>query len=109
MKRVIASFARNTVFANILLILIFLAGGFAVKNMVRENFPEFELDMITITVPFPGADPEEVEEGINRKIEEAVESVEGIKLLTTYSSENVGNGPDRSQRRVQRQTRCLTG
>ncbi len=90
MKRVIASFARNTVFANILLVLIFLVGGFAVKNMVRENFPEFELDMITITVPFPGADPEEVEEGINRKIEEAVESVEGIKLLTTYSSENVG-------------------
>ena len=90
MKRVIASFARNTVFANILLVLIFLVGGFAIKNMVRENFPEFELDMITITVPFPGADPEEVEEGISRKIEEAVESVEGIKLLTTYSSENAG-------------------
>ena len=90
MKSVIASFARNTVFANILLVLIFLVGGFAIKNMVRENFPEFELDMITITVPFPGADPEEVEEGISRKIEEAVESVEGIKLLTTYSSENAG-------------------
>jgi len=90
MKRVIASFARNTVFANILLVLIFLVGGFAIKNMVRENFPEFALDMITITVPYPGADPEEVEEGISRKIEEAVESVEGIKLLTTYSSENAG-------------------
>jgi len=38
MKRVIASFARNTVFANILLVLIFLVGGFAIKNMVRENF-----------------------------------------------------------------------
>ena len=90
MKRVIAAFARNIVFANILLILIFLAGGFAIKYMVRENFPEFELDMITVTVPFPGADPEEVEEGVNRKIEEAVEGVEGIKLLTTYSSENSG-------------------
>jgi len=90
MKKVIASFARNTVFANILLILIFLAGGLAVKNMVRENFPEFELDMITVTVPFPGADPEEVEEGINSKLEEAVEGVEGIKQLTTYSSENSG-------------------
>ncbi|MEN8245618.1 MAG: efflux RND transporter permease subunit [Thermodesulfobacteriota bacterium] len=90
MKNVIASFARNIVFANILLVLIFLAGGFAVKYMVRENFPEFTLDMITITVPFPGADPEEVEEGINRKIEEALEGVEGIKLLTTYSSENSG-------------------
>jgi len=90
MKKVIAAFARNIVFANILLLLIFLAGGLAVKYMVRENFPEFELDLITITVPFPGADPEEVEEGINRKIEEALEGVEGIKLLTTYSSENSG-------------------
>ena len=90
MKNVIAAFAKNIVFANILLLLIFLSGGLAVKNMIRENFPEFELDMITITVPFPGADPEEVEEGVNRKIEEALEGVEGIKLLTTYSSENSG-------------------
>ena len=90
MKRVLAAFARNTVFANIVLILIFMAGGFAVKFMVRENFPEFSIDMITITVPFPGADPEEVEEGIVRKLEEAIESVEGIKLYTTYSNENAG-------------------
>ncbi len=57
MKRVIASFARNIVFANILLILIFLAGGFAVKYMVRENFPEFELDMITSRCLFQGPIP----------------------------------------------------
>ena len=90
MKLVLAAFVRNIVFANIVLLLIFIAGGFALKSMVRENFPEFSLDMVTITVPFPGADPEEIEEGISRKLEEAIEGIEGIKLYTTYSSENSG-------------------
>ena len=90
MKRVIAAFARNTVFANIILVLIFMAGGFATMSMIRETFPEFSLDMITISVPYPGADPEEVEEGISRKIEEALEGLEGVKQYTSHSSENVG-------------------
>ena len=90
MKRVLASFARNTVFANIVLILIFLTGGIATLSMIRENFPEFSLDIIIISVPYPGADPEEVEEGISRKIEEAVEGIEGIKQFNTESSENIG-------------------
>ena len=91
MKRVMAAFAQNTVFANIVLVLIFLAGGIATMSMVRENFPEFSLDMIYITVAYPGADPEEVEEGISRKLEEALEDVEGLKQYTTYSNENVGS------------------
>lgn len=90
MKRVLAAFARNTVFANIVLVLIFLAGGIATMSMIRENFPEFSLDMITISVLYPGADPEEVEEGICQKIEEAIEGMEGIKQYTTRSSENAG-------------------
>jgi multidrug efflux pump subunit AcrB len=46
MKRVLAAFARNTVFANIVLVLIFLSGGIATMSMIRENFPEFSMDMI---------------------------------------------------------------
>jgi multidrug efflux pump subunit AcrB len=89
MKNVLAAFARNRVFANILLFLIFLAGAMAMKNMIRETFPEFSLDMIAVTVFYPGADPEEVEEGISRKIEEAIEGLEGIKQYTTKSSEGM--------------------
>jgi len=88
-KQVIASFARNTVFANIILVIIFVAGGLAGKFMVRETFPEFSLEMIRITVAYPGADPEEVEEGISRKIEEAVEGLEGLKQYTTTSGEGL--------------------
>jgi len=90
MKRVLAAFANNTVFANILLVLIFLAGIMAALSMTRENFPEFSVDIITVSVAYPGADPEEVEEGISRKIEEALEGLEGIKQVTTKSQENVG-------------------
>ncbi len=89
MKKIFGAFARNTVFANIVLILIFLAGGIATFSMIRENFPEFSLDMIVISVSYPGADPEEVEEGISRKIEESIEDIEGIKLYTTESHENL--------------------
>jgi len=87
MNMFLGAFARNTVFANILLILIFFAGGLATWQMVRESFPEFSIDMIVINVAYPGADPEEVEEGISAKIEDAVDSVEGIKQYTTRSSE----------------------
>lgn len=90
MKKVLAAFANNTVFANILLALIFLAGGLAAMSMIRENFPEFSVDILTVSVTYPGADPEEVEEGISRKIEEALEGVEGIKQYTTRSRENEG-------------------
>jgi len=89
MRRVIEAFAENTVFANIILLLIFLSGGLAINSMIREIFPEFSLDMITISVPYPGADPEEVEEGISQKIEDALETVDGIKQYTTKSSENM--------------------
>ncbi len=91
MKRILAAFAGNTVFANIVLLMIFMAGALALTNMRRESFPLFSLDLITIQVAFPGADPEEVEEGISLKIEDALETVEGIKQYTTKSSENMAS------------------
>ncbi len=91
MKQLFANFARNTVFANIVFVLIFMAGGIGAMSMIRENFPEFSLDMITVAVTYPGADPEEVEEGISQKIEEAIEEIEGIKLFTTNSNEGSGS------------------
>jgi len=41
MKQIIAAFARNTVFANIVLVLLFLAGGMATVSMIREKYPHF--------------------------------------------------------------------
>jgi len=91
MKKFLAVFAANNVFANIVLLLIFMAGGMALFSMVRESFPQFSIDLITINVAYPGADPEEVEEGICLKLEDALEAIEGIKQYTTTASENIGS------------------
>jgi len=91
MKNIYAAFAKNTVFANISFLIILFAGLLAATHMIKETFPEFSLDMIRIDVDYPGADPEEVEEGISLKIEEAIESVDGIKQYTTTSAEGHAN------------------
>ncbi len=91
MRAFIAAFVRNRVFANIVLVMIFLIAIFAVKNMIRETFPQFSMDRVMVTVAYPGADPEEVEEGISRKIEEALQDVQGIKEYETTSRENISS------------------
>ena len=91
MRAIIAAFVRNRVFANIVLVLIFLLGIMAVRAMIRETFPQFSMDRILITVAYPGADPEEVEEGISRKIEESLDDVQGIKEYSTTSRENISS------------------
>ncbi|MBT3374696.1 MAG: efflux RND transporter permease subunit [Lentisphaerae bacterium] len=74
-----------------LLAIIFLAGALAALNMRREAFPQFSLDIITVTIPYPGADPEETEEGICRKLEDAIEGLEGVKQFNTIAREGVGS------------------
>jgi hydrophobic/amphiphilic exporter-1 (mainly G- bacteria), HAE1 family len=81
---------RNQPAMNTLVIAILLVGGMAFASMRREVFPEFELEIVLVTVPYPGATPEEVEEGICQKIEEACRSVEGIKKVTSVAQEGAG-------------------
>ena len=54
----------------------------------KEVFPEFDLDMVTISVAYPGASPEEVEQGIVLAIEEKIRSIEGVKEVTATAKEN---------------------
>ena len=91
MKRVLYAIARNAVFGNIVFGLILVAGIMAVNSMKRELFPDFSLDEITIEVPYPGASPNEVKEGVIAKLEEAVDGMEGIAAYATRSEENGGN------------------
>jgi multidrug efflux pump subunit AcrB len=90
MKRFIAVFIKNTVLVNVLMIMILATGVISYNKMVKEMFPEIAVDMFSVSILYPGADPEEVEEGISRKIEEAVDGIEGIKRYRTISGENMG-------------------
>ncbi len=75
---------------NSLTLAVLLVGAMAFASMRREVFPEFDLEIVLVTVPYPGASPEEVEEGICQKIEEACRSVEGIKKVTSVAQEGAG-------------------
>ena len=81
---------KNNVSVNLIMIFIILAGIFTVMKMRREVFPQFSLDMIATSVVYPGSSPEEVEEGICIKIEEQIQSIEGIKTLRSVAREGSG-------------------
>ncbi|HEU4364198.1 MAG TPA: efflux RND transporter permease subunit, partial [Candidatus Krumholzibacteria bacterium] len=83
-------FADNSVVANLMMIVVLAAGLLTVGTITKEVFPEFSLDMVTVSVSYRGAAPEEVEEGVCVKIEEAIQDLEGIKRITSSSSEGMG-------------------
>ena len=91
MKRAVAWFAENSVAANLLMVIILVAGIITISNVKKEIFPEMSLDMISIRVPYLGAAPEEVEEGVCVRIEEAIQGLEGIKKITSTASEGMGS------------------
>ncbi len=90
MRAVIRWAISNAPAMNIVMIAGICVGLFSFRAIRRDFFPEYDLDMITISVPYPGASPEEVEEGICQKIEEAVRSVEGIKKINSSAAEGSG-------------------
>lgn len=87
----IAYMARNGVAANLLMFFILAAGFFSLRGLVQEVFPEISLDRVVISVPYPGATPDEVEESILRKIEERIEAVDDIKEVRSTAAEGRGS------------------
>ena len=90
MRRLIAAAVRNPVAANLLMVVIIVVGGMSAYNLRRETFPQISFDIIQVQTIFPGATPEEVEESIVVKIEEAIKSVEGIQDLVSQAHESSG-------------------
>jgi len=72
------------------MILVIIVGLMSLRWMKREIFPQFSLNFISITVEYPGASPEEIEEGIVVKVEEHVKSIEGIKRILSKCREGLG-------------------
>lgn len=91
MNSAVAWFARNHVAANCLMFAIIFGGLFSVLQMRIEIFPETSVDVVSINVPYPGAAPEEVEDGIVIRIEEAIQDLQGIKEISSTASEGSAN------------------
>ena len=83
-------FAKNPVAANLLMVFVIVSGVISILNINSEVFPELSLDMISIEVPYLGAAPEEVEQAVCVRIEEAIQGLDGIKQITSTASEGMG-------------------
>ena len=77
MNNLIAWFVRNSVAANLLMMMLIAGGLLALPNIHQEEFPTLDVDAVSVRVPYLGAAPAEVETGVCIRIEEAVEGTRG--------------------------------
>lgn len=87
----IAWFARNSVAANLLMWILLIGGVFGAISIQKQVFPNFEVNIISVRVPYLGAAPQEVEEGVLLKIEDAIKDLDGIKQITSTATEGMGS------------------
>ncbi|MEM6925749.1 MAG: efflux RND transporter permease subunit [Myxococcota bacterium] len=86
----IAWMARNPVAANLLMLIIMVGGVVGLLRVKQEVFPSFDLDVVGVSVPYPGASPSEVEQGIVLALEEELRGLDGVKRVTATAVEGYG-------------------
>lgn len=89
-KGSISWMAQNSVAANLLMMILLLGGIFTAFQIQKEVFPQFQLDIVNVSVGYPGAAPSEVETGVLQPVEEAVRGLEGIREITANAREGSG-------------------
>jgi len=88
MKALIKYFIRYSNTADVILFLIVVVGVLSMVNMTRSSFPRNESRIILVQCIYPGASPQEVENGVTTKIEDELKGTSGIKKITSTSREN---------------------
>ena len=90
MKGIIQYFIKYSTGGNVLILLILFLGWFGFSSLRSTLIPQIDPGVINITTVYPGASPEEVEQGVILKIEQSLQGLSGIKKLTSISRENLG-------------------
>ena len=90
MRGLVAWAITNAPGMNVLMMALMVIGAVSLASMRREVFPEFELEVVLVNVPYPGSTPKDCEEAICQKIEEAIRSIDGIKKVTSVAQEGAG-------------------
>ena len=88
---IIAWFANNSVAANLLMLSLIVGGLFTAVTITKEVQPRIETNYVTVSVPYRGATPRDVEEGVLIKIEEAIQDLEGVREITSTAREGSGS------------------
>ena len=88
MRKLIAYFIKYPIYANAIIIITAIVGFLSLTMMPHSFFPELPPNKVYVNVSYPGASPEEIEEGITTRIEESLNGIEGVEEVTSTSSEN---------------------
>ena len=88
MRRLIEYFVKYPVSGNVLMVMIVIFGLFSLFGLKSTFFPETESRIITVQTIYPGASPEEIENGIVIKIEDNLKGLTGVERVSSVSSEN---------------------
>ena len=83
-------FISNPIAANLLMVVLVIGGLYSIPGLDKQFFPTPVVDRVSISMPFPGASPSEVEEQICVRIEEAIHDLDGIKEVRSTASEGMG-------------------
>ncbi|MBS3817983.1 efflux RND transporter permease subunit [bacterium] len=89
MKRILKLFVEYSFYGKIVVIILLVFGTISFMNMKRSSFPMVETNTLRITVKYPGATPQQMDEGVTSLIENAIRGVPGIKEFTSQSMENL--------------------
>ena len=87
MKSLIAWFVKNPVAANLIMVIMFVAGIFGYLNLEREFLPGTTVNGMTVSVTWNGASPRDVNEQIVTRVEEAVDGLDGIDYIEANAFE----------------------
>jgi HAE1 family hydrophobic/amphiphilic exporter-1 len=82
---------KQPVFATMMMVALAVLGLNSYRTLSVDLFPEIDFPIVTITTPYPGASPETIERDVTRKIEEAVNTVEGVRHIESTSQEGISS------------------
>ncbi|MEM6673688.1 MAG: efflux RND transporter permease subunit [Planctomycetota bacterium] len=82
--------ATNSIAANLAMIVLIVGGLMFSTRVMQEVFPDFELELVTVRVPYPGASPAEIEQGILLAIEDQTRGIDGVKRVSSEAQEGYG-------------------
>ncbi|MDZ7810293.1 MAG: efflux RND transporter permease subunit [Arhodomonas sp.] len=91
-RGVIGWFVDHRVAPNLIMLVLILGGLFMTTRITQEVFPDFQREVIDISVAYPGATPSQIESGVVLPVEEAVRGLEGVKKVTATAREGAGSG-----------------
>ena len=80
---------NNSVFINILMVLLLILGFFSISRLPQEQFSEIPFFFVNIAVPYPGVSAEDVEQNVTVKIEQAVQGIDRLKQIRSVSQEGL--------------------